>query len=503
MIGPSAESASAALRRRSPFARLFGAALPLASLLSFAAHADWQALRALENSGALVTASAVDLEDNSVLEQLNAGDRLTPASLTKLAVAATALDTWAADKTFQTRLLSLGPIKDGQISGDLVLQGMGDSTLDHLALWSLAAQLKGTGVTAVNGRLVVNTAPFGPLGCETKDRCDALQRSDTAYNAPLAAVAVDYGNWCVDLRPTAVGAPAVVSTCGTALPPLPVDGTIRTVGATAKPTFWVERVTDAGADRLRVGGDIPQGGNISVYRAMSDPALGTGLMMREVLREIGIAVTGSVDVVHAPPPGNAYPLALNDGLSLKEQLGRMLRFSNNYVADMLTLNLAAAQRPQAPTQLSDAAHALSDFVARVKPPARGGKAETPPPLFSGSGLTPENLLSAEDLTGLLAAQYRNTRNFPAFYGGLVVPRQAPFQFLRVGSPAWLDRVALKTGTMDDPHSVCGIAGYIRKKDGGWIAFAAIVNGGPRMRHVPLYKAMEAARSDVDSLLAKY
>ncbi len=501
MIGLFLESATGALQRCFTRARLTAAAVPLVLSLSFPVHADWQALHALENSGAVVTASAVDLDNDRVLEQLNAADRLTPASLTKLAVAATALDVWAADKTFQTRLLGVGPFKDGHIDGDLVLQGMGDSTLDHLALWSLAAQLKGTGVTAIHGRLLVNTAPFGPLGCETKDRCDALQRSDTAYNAPLAAVAVDYGNWCVDLRPSGIGHPAVVSTCGTAQAPLPVEGTIATVSATAKATFWVERVTNNGLDTLRVGGDIPLGGNISVYRAMSDPALGTGLLLREVLREIGIEVTGSVDVVHTPPPIDAYPLAQNEGLSLKEQLGRMLRFSNNYVADMLTLNLAAAQRDQAPSQLSDAAKSLSDFMVRIKA-GKGGKS-TPPALFSGSGLTPENELSAEDLTTLLAAQYRNTRNFPAFYGGLVVPRQAPFQFLRVGSPAWLDRVALKTGTMDDPHSVCGIAGYIRKKDGGWIAFAAIVNGGPKMRHVPLYKAMEAARADVDSILAKY
>ena len=214
------------------------------------------------------------------------------------------------------------------------------------------------------------------------------------------------------------------------------------------------------------------------------------------------SVTGPIEVRHAGVPANAYMLAENEGLSLKEQLGRMLRFSNNYVADMLTLDMAAAQRSEAPGQLSDASRTLSDFVLKLNTASHGGKASAPA-LFSGSGLTPENTLSADDLVTLLAAQYRNTRNFPAFYGGLVVPRQAPFQFLRVGSPAWLDRVALKTGTMDDPHSVCGIAGYLRKKDGGWIAFAAIVNGGERMRHVPLYKAMEAARADVDSILAKY
>jgi D-alanyl-D-alanine carboxypeptidase/D-alanyl-D-alanine-endopeptidase (penicillin-binding protein 4) len=179
----------------------------------------------------------------------------------------------------------------------------------------------------------------------------------------------------------------------------------------------------------------------------------------------------------------------------------MLRFSNNYMADMFTLNLAAAERNQAPAQLSDAARALTDFIVRVK--SESGAKSGPPALFSGSGLTPENELSAEDLVTVLGSQYHNSRNFPAFYGGLVVPRQAPFHFLKVGSAAWLDRVALKTGTMDDPHSVCGIAGYLRKKNGGWIAFAAIVNGGPRMHHVPLYKAMEAARADIDSLLARY
>ncbi|MGH8327595.1 MAG: hypothetical protein ACRET2_12615, partial [Steroidobacteraceae bacterium] len=93
--------------------------------------------------------------------------------------------------------------------------------------------------------------------------------------------------------------------------------------------------------------------------------------------------------------------------------------------------------------------------------------------------------------------------FPAFYGSLVVPRDAPFAFLRSGSAAWLDRVALKTGTMDNPVSVCGIAGYLRKRDGGWIAFAAIVNGTARRRHIPLYVALAAEQKDVDALLSKY
>lgn len=481
-------------------ARLLGI---VAAGLSLPVFADWQALGALERGGARVTALAVDLDGGDVIQQLNSDDRLTPASLTKLTVAAAALDTWTADKTFQTRLLGYGKLENGVITGNLIMNGNGDATLDHQALWTLAVQLKAAGITTVNGGLTVNTSPLGEMKCETQDRCDAMQRSATAYNAPIAALGVDYGNWCIDIRAAEVGAPAVVVGCSVAQLPIPVQGSIKTTGPKSTATLWAERVTVPGSgDVIRVGGTMPAGSGQSLYRAMSDPALGTGLLMSETLREIGIRVNGPVMVSHAPLPKDAFELAATEGYSLKEQLGRMLRFSNNYIADVLTLNIAASTG-DSPANLAEAGTALSNYVARVQ---KGGKRPvklSPPRLWSGSGLTPENEISADELTTLLANQYYNTRNFPAFYGGLVVPRQAPFAFLRMGSAAWLDRVALKTGTMDDPHSVCGVAGYLRKKDGGWIAFTTIVNGGPRMKHVPLYKAMEAIRTDIDALLARY
>ena len=67
-------------------------ALLLLSAATFAAlpaHAQWHALHALEQRGALVSAAAIDLDgDNTVIEELDATQRLTPASLTKLATAA-------------------------------------------------------------------------------------------------------------------------------------------------------------------------------------------------------------------------------------------------------------------------------------------------------------------------------------------------------------------------------------------------------------------------------
>ena len=467
-----------------------------AAATAIPAHAGWPALAELARSGAQVSAAAIDLDHNLVLDQLHGGTRLTPASLTKLVTAAVALGQWAPDKVFHTRLMTTGAIVEGDLRGDLVLLGSGDPSLDDQSFWNLAAQLRGAGVTHVSGRLVVIPAPFGPVDCETQDRCDAMQHSDRSYNAPLGALGVDYGNWCVMVRPTAPGEPAAVQGCGVTKLPIAVDGSIRTVIGTARQTFWMERVTDGAGDRLRVGGDIPAGPAQQDYRAMSDPVRGSGLLLKEMLREIGLRIDGEVVLGITASAPTFRVLADTQGLALNEQLGRMLRYSNNYIADVLTMD-AAADIGGSPTQLSGAAQVLSNFVSGL------GQTGGPPLLHSGSGLTPENVLSANDLVGVLAHVYRDSRRFPAYYGGLVVPRDAPFGFLREGSEAWLDRVALKTGSMDVPHSVLGIAGYLRKRDGGWIAFAAIVNGGEGRPHVPLREALQAARSDVEELLRKY
>ncbi|HEY6516215.1 MAG TPA: D-alanyl-D-alanine carboxypeptidase/D-alanyl-D-alanine-endopeptidase [Steroidobacteraceae bacterium] len=478
--------------------------LSAAVLAALPAHAQWQALQALEQRGALVSAAAVDLDDdNTVIEQLNSAQRLTPASLTKLATAALALQTWPADKMFDTHLLANAPIVRGRVTGDLILEGAGDPSLDDQSLWQLAAQVRGAGVGVVSGDLFVDPAPFGVVTCETEDRCHALESSDSAYNAPLAAVGVDFGNWCMVVRPTTPGAAALVRGCGVTRLPIAVQGVIRTVGRGRRQTFWIERrTTPGGDDTLQVGGDIPQGDDQTVYRSMSNPSLGVGLLLKETLHEIGVEVSGPVVVRASRPPAASLALGDIEGLSLREQLGRMLRFSNNYIADVLIMDMAASVDDHPPQALASAGRLLSDFVERVQARYRPAS-HVAPPIYSGSGLTTDNRLSADDLVRLLAYQYHDARRFPAFYGGLVVPRDAPFVFLRQGDAAWLDRVALKTGTLDNPRSVCGIAGYLRKRNGGWIAFAAVVNGGPNWKHVPLFQAIEAERRDIQSLLERY
>ncbi|HYP80112.1 MAG TPA: D-alanyl-D-alanine carboxypeptidase, partial [Steroidobacteraceae bacterium] len=355
------------------------------------------------------------------------------------------------------------------------------------------------GIRRITGKLVVERAPFGELGCDTIDRCGALRRSARAYNAAPSAIGVNYGSWCVAIRGTTAGQPARVGGCATGDLPIPLTGRVATAAGNSSPR--VERVTDAGGDALAVGGSIAAGELRQVHRAMSDPAAGAGQILRSILMQTGVSVGGVETTLTVP---NAVQvLAHVDGVPLQEQVGRMMRWSNNYIADVLTMGVALEHRHLAPPSLGDAAQELVKLVrgAALQPVP---VPETDPPIMlSGSGLTTENRLSAMDFIGVLRREYRDSRRFPAFYGSFVVPRDASFAYLQRGGADWLDRVALKTGSLTEPVSVNGIAGYLRRKNGGFMAFAIIVNGSTRLREIPHERALGAARSDLEVLLARF
>jgi D-alanyl-D-alanine carboxypeptidase/D-alanyl-D-alanine-endopeptidase (penicillin-binding protein 4) len=390
------------------------------------------------------------------------------------------------------------------LHGDLILRGGGDATLDETTLWALAAQLRGAGIRRITGKLVVERAPFGELECDTIDRCGSLRRSNRAYNAAPSAIGVNYGSWCVSIRGGKPGEPATAGGCATGELPIALDGSVQTVAGNG--SLRVDRNTDANGDRLHVGGTITQGELRQVHRAMSDPAAGAGLILRSILVQTGVVIEGRVETTANAVTNAEQVLAHVDGLPLQEQIGRMMRWSNNYIADVLTMGVALERNKTAPASLAEASQVLSKLVinARLPSPGAGAAASNDlPVLDSGSGLTTTNQLSALDFIGVLRRGYQDTRRFPAFLGSFVVPRDASFDFLQRGNGDWLDRVALKTGSLTEPVSVNGIAGFLRKKNGGWMAFAIIVNGGDKLRQIGHERALSAARADLETLLKKY
>lgn len=475
-----------------------------------AASAALPKLQALAHDGARVTGLVVDLSRGTVLAQLAPDERLTPASTTKLFTTAAALERWGPDATFTTRFTSNAEVKEGVLEGDLVFDGAGDPDFDTERLWMLITRLRQAGIKKVKGDVVVNDHLFGQVICLTTDRCKARSLSDSSYDAPLSSAGINFSTVELTIIPAdEPDKPARLVLLPSALDSVTIKGTIDTVGADQRVFYSVRRVTDGGEQTLYVNGKVPAGGDpIRVNRSVAYPARYTASVLAHMLADNGITVTGKARVDSQPPPADNRILAAVDSPALARQLRGMMTYSNNYMADTLTLDLNAYNNLPAPLTLPLASQFLESYAQGVNAHTfpwnkHRKKSNTPLIIDSGSGLSITNRLSARDIVSLLAYMYRQDSMFPSFLGTLPVPVHTPMRSLKRGNLTWQNRVAAKTGTLSEPVSVRAIAGYFRLKSGGWGAFAFIVNGTPKHSSVPFSKSNNAIISDMEDILAHH
>src|SRR5699024_8714185 len=126
-----------------------------------------------------------------------------------------------------------------------------------------------------------------------------------------------------------------------------------------------------------------------------------------LLADAGITVGGNA-VVRAIADDGMATLASISGDSLGEMLIPMLAYSNNYMADTLTLDVATTRGYSAPLRLARASQPLQQLAATALAqsyPERAAQV-TAPKLTSGSGLSVSNKLSARHLVSLLNHMYR-------------------------------------------------------------------------------------------------
>jgi len=96
-----------------------------------------------------------DLQTGETLYRRDSERVLIPASNMKLLVSAAALHRLGPDYRFRTRVWMRGTLlPDGTLQGDLILQGLGDATLEMRGLETLAQQVRQAGVQRVQGYLL-------------------------------------------------------------------------------------------------------------------------------------------------------------------------------------------------------------------------------------------------------------------------------------------------------------------------------------------------------------
>lgn len=468
------------------------AALVLCGTPAWLMAAGFEQVSRLTERGFVVGAQARLLDSGEVLGEIDPERQLSPASVSKLYITAAALDRWGPQHRFTTRLVSTGTLDArGVLQGDLVLEGGGDPALSSEDLWRLIQGLRQQGVTAVEGHLVISQWRFGPVECITTDRCQARSRSANAYSALLSAAAVNYGNWCVNVMPgPGAGVPARIMSCDSPQPTVEIANQVTTVAASGNTRLNAERVTREGVDTLVLKGQIALDSNPRpVYRSSSDPGHQAGRTLLAMLEQNGIAVSDGYTTSDTAPPSSVRQLAAVESESLQELVLNTLNYSNNFMADVLSLNLVG--EPQA---------SLEQAGSEIEAYARELPGHGPLTLLSGSGLTTENRTSARGVNVLLEAMYQRPALFPAFVAGMQLPVNGPMRFIRRGSETFQEHVMLKTGTLNQPFAVRAMGGYFRTESGRWGSFSVLVNGNAHTPYLSWPEVLDPLAADLTAMI---
>jgi D-alanyl-D-alanine carboxypeptidase/D-alanyl-D-alanine-endopeptidase (penicillin-binding protein 4) len=415
----------------------------------------------------------VRIEDGRILFEQNPDLRLSPASVTKLVTAAVALDRFGPAHTFSTRLAHSGQRKGASIEGNLYAIGDGDPLLTSEKLWQAAADLRAMGIREIRGDIVVDNSLFD---AESRDesREEGALASRNAYDAPVSAFAVNFNTVAVSVSPgDKPGSPALVTLDPVQLGGLQVDSSVKTAAAGAQAKISAVRIgADGELPVIKVSGQIaadsePQ----KIYRSMVNPARLAGEYLRGFLKDAGIDVSGKVR--SGEVSGEARTLLTIPSYDMRRIVGGLNTFSNNFIGDMLTKRFSAG-RARAGT-MENGARVLRDYLRQDVGLKEGFVIE------NGSGLASENRLSAADVVRVLLHVENDMRIFPDFlaslpsYGwdGSLHKRMKESQRERIGS-----LIRAKSGTLSEPVSVSGLAGYLRHPQEGLVAFAILMNGMP-------------------------
>ncbi len=427
-------------------------------------------------AGARVGVLVTSLDTGRVLFAHGADELLNPASNVKLFTAAAALARLGPEFRFDTELWVDGRAPAGMPRA-LYVRGKGDPSMTTERLWALAGDLAHLGLRSVK-ELVIDDSYFDG---EREGPGFDQERGDRSYLAPAAALSLNFNNVAVHVAPgSREGDKGRVE-----LEP-PSDFFVlenRTVTARASALRRVtpSSTSDGARQRVVVQARLPLGSRDQVFlRKIDDPPLYFGHTLRRLLEKRGVKVG---KVRRGAVPADARLLHVAQSESLGDIARRLLKTSNNFVAEQI-LKTLGAEAKGAPGTWPKGVEAVEDFLAEVGLP-RGSYL-----MKNGSGLNDANRFSARQTVTLLAEMWRRFPLMAEFVGALpVAGKDGTIKWRMEGTDA-VGHLRAKTGTLE---SVTSLSGYVETKGRERLAFAILVNDYPG-RAGPVVRAVDALGS---------
>lgn len=444
-----------------------------------------------------------DLTRKHVLFARDSQVRLIPASVTKCLVAAMLLENSEKVRNIKTAFYATGKIRNKTLYGDLIFMGSGDPFFTNEKIWQLTSDVRRMGIRKITGKLVINHSLFYHVTNDI-DRKYAQKSSQNAYNSQISSSAVNFGVLAITVSPRNVGQNAYLGMEPFFLPHFKVQGRVRTVSARHHTQIYVKRITKNNTDTFYVSGQISEKDHFQrVYRSVGIPQTYTAETLDAFLNHAGVRTSHRFRFSSTGLPSHAWQLVNAPAYPLSFQLNGMMAYSNNFIADMYTMQLGLSEN-NGPHSLQKSAEEIKNYVSKIakKEHILRSKYNDSTLFFeSGSGLSPTNRVSSYDVVSVLSHMYQRKDYFPLYYASFPNPLM---EESTLGKRFENDRnipevlaLRAKTGTLSDFFHVVTLAGYTRLKNDDWVAFSILLND--QTKKTPIAKM----RSLLDEELSKF
>lgn len=407
--------------------------------------------------GGTASVSALLIESGKVLVAANERTALNPASNAKLLTAAVALRRLGPDYRYTTGLYGR---LEGDTVRDLVVRGHGDPSLRMEDLEGLCRSLVSMGLRRVRGRLLVDQSAFDDRF--VPPAFEQQPREWASFRAPISAIAVDHNSVTLNVLPRVAGQPAAVWFDPPGVVAVEGSVTTRAVGA-GQGVEWA--LSPRGSMlQAKVGGHVAEGlGRLRFQRRMDDPTLLPGLVLKHLLRTLGVSIEGEVAV---GGQGVRERLVFHESATLGVMLGELGKESDNFYAEMVLKTLGGEEKG-APASSAGGAAVIREWLQEI------GALDAGTRITNGSGLFDANRISTSTLTRVLRAAYLDPTMGHEFVSHLAIGGVDGTLKWRFRDHRKTRVVRAKTGTLAEADA---LGGYVLAPKGGEsVAFAILVN----------------------------
>ncbi|MBA4317819.1 MAG: D-alanyl-D-alanine carboxypeptidase/D-alanyl-D-alanine-endopeptidase [Flavobacterium sp.] len=410
------------------------------------------------------------LKTGEILYKKNADKLFIPASNQKLFTTAAALILLGDKYYYETKLYLNGEIRNGKVSGDLIIKGVGDPTISskfvagggHRVFEAWADSLKAKGITEVLGNIIGDDSAFDNQLLGKGWQADNEQ---FWFSAETGALSFNDNCLHVTIKPSIIGKPANLTVYPQTEYAI-VENRITTVSQNEDEEISFTR--EHGTNKIIFRGKIKKNSKeFSEYVTITRPTDYFLKIFREILEKKGIKVIGkSYSIKNSFVKIDEEDLVFlykHKSLLLRDIVKETNKNSNNFFAEQIfkTLGYEMFGLGSIENGLKASRELFNDMGINLDNMS----------MVDGSGLSRLNMVTPRHILNLLSYMYKS-EVFEQFYNSLPI----------AGIDGSLSSRMRRTSAENNVHAkpgynsgISALSGYVKTFEGEQLVFCMFVN----------------------------